>query len=126
MTAVPDQPGRRIDGPSWTHPITEPMIETTAQDPTAAAGDRDDEIRTVVARLARRHPSGDVVIERAAILAEGADCSGVVAWIVAHDGRPEQAVAPAQRGLHGPRLSDQTGADRRAPLRYVLPADAIA
>jgi hypothetical protein len=33
----------------------------------------DDEIRAVVTRLARPHPAGGEVIERAAILAEGSD-----------------------------------------------------
>jgi hypothetical protein len=90
-----------------------------------AAGPGDDAIRAIVTRLARRHPSGGVVIERAAILAEGADCAAVVAWIEAHDGEPEAAAAPAaKRGLHSARLSGSIGADTRAPARYVLPAGA--
>lgn len=82
----------------------------------------DDTIRTLVTRLCRSHPSGGEVIERAAILAEGADCDAVVAWITAHAGRPEASVsASAGRGLHAPRL--EAG---RTPVRYVLPADALS
>jgi hypothetical protein len=87
----------------------------------------DDATRAVVTRLARRHPSGGRVIERAAILAEGADCAAVVAWIIAHRGEPEAAaVSTTPRGLHSPRLSDPLGAEPRAPVRYVLPADVFA
>lgn len=82
-------------------------------------------IRAVVTRLSRPHPSGGDVIERAAILAEGADSSAVVAWIIAHDGAPEAAVAASSsRGLHGTRLNAQAGA--QPPLRYVLPPDTLA
>jgi hypothetical protein len=89
-------------------------------------GPNDDAIRTTVARLARRHPSGGTVIERAAILAEGTDCTAVVAWIIAHDGEPEAALSTAsRRGLHSPRLSEAIGPDARPPLRYVLPAGAL-
>jgi hypothetical protein len=48
-----------------------------------------DAIRSVVTRLARPHRAGGDVIERAAILAEGADAGAVFAWIAAHDGQPE-------------------------------------
>jgi hypothetical protein len=86
-----------------------------------------DPIRAVVARLSRRHPSGGTVIERAAILAEGADGTAVVAWIIAHAGQPEAAVVSApSRGLHSPRLSSTVGSEPRQPLRYVLPAGALA
>jgi hypothetical protein len=61
----------------------------------------DDAIRALVARLARAHPSGGKVIERAAILAEGADFAAVMAWVIAHGGKPEPTVAAAtRRGLH--------------------------
>jgi hypothetical protein len=89
--------------------------------------DKDDAIRTVLGRLARSHPSGGVVIERAAILAEGADCTAVVAWITAHDGQPEAAKTSSKSGgLHGARLSDPVAAGNRPPARYVLPAGALA
>ena len=81
-------------------------------------------IRNVVARLSRRHESGGSVIERAAIVAEGADSQTIVAWIVAHDGQPEfVASAPARGGLHGGRPSaDVFGG---APRRYVLPPGVL-
>jgi hypothetical protein len=84
-------------------------------------------IRAVVERLARRHPSGGMVVERAAILAEGADSAAVIAWIGAHAGQPEAAtVSTKGGGLHGSRLSSNGDADNRPPARYVLPADALA
>ena len=84
----------------------------------------DDAIRTLLGRLARSHSSGGVTIERAAILAEGADSAAVLAWITAHEGRPEAAPAgPAKGGgLHGHRLSDQ---GHRLPARYVLPPGVL-
>jgi hypothetical protein len=82
----------------------------------------EDAIRTLVRRLSRTHPSGGGVIERAAILAEGTDVDAVVAWILAHDGRPEVEAAPsAARGLHSARLTDAAS----PPARYVLPAGAL-
>src|SRR3954467_7935031 len=84
----------------------------------------DDAIRAVVERLARPHRSGGLVIERAAILAKGADCTAVVAWITAHDGQPETALAAPAGGLHGARLSPT--AAPRVPSRYVVPAEALA
>src|SRR5688572_28285667 len=68
----------------------------------------DEGIRKLVARLSRPHRSGGDVIERAAIMAEGADFDAVVAWIVAYDGEPESAKAPkgGGRGLHGLRMTE--------------------
>jgi hypothetical protein len=87
----------------------------------------DDAIRALVTRLARPHASGGEVIERAAILAEGADFAAVMAWITAHDGIPETQVAKApSHGLHGSRLSYSGEAEPRTPLRFVLPAGALA
>jgi hypothetical protein len=87
---------------------------------------RDDAIRAVVERLSRRHPSGGVVIERAAILAEGADCAAVVAWITAHDGEPEAAATKSNGGgLHGERLSQRDAEVQRPPARYVLPVGVL-
>jgi hypothetical protein len=99
-------------------------VETDDATAGTEAGDDDSAIRAVVERLARRHPSGGVVIERAAILAEGADCAAVVAWITARGGVAEAAVTSAKGGgLHGPRLSDR--ASHSPPARYVLPAGAL-
>ncbi len=87
----------------------------------------DDAIRALVTRLARPHSSGGEVIERAAILAEGADFAAVMEWITAHDGIPETQVAKASsHGLHGSRLSYSGSAEPRTPLRFVLPAGALA
>jgi hypothetical protein len=118
---MPDDSLHRTHGPSWSRPMTETQLEPAAH----KAPPDDDAIRAVVARLSRRHGSGGTVIERAAILAEGADSTNVVAWVVAHGGTPEAAVVSQTRGLHGPRLDASAGAVR-APLRYVLPAGALA
>jgi hypothetical protein len=87
----------------------------------------DDAIRALVGRLARPHPSGGKVIERAAILAEGTDSTAIMTWITAHAGIPETTIArPPRHGLHGSRLGDGSGAESRTPPRYVLPASALA
>jgi hypothetical protein len=102
----------------------------TSQEPEPAVRSAivdDDAIRDLITRLARPHASGGQVIERAAILAEGADFAAVLAWIDAHAGKPETAVSAApSRGLHGPRLSGGAGEELRPPSRFVLPADALA
>jgi hypothetical protein len=86
----------------------------------------DDEIRALLRRLSRTHPSGGTVIERAAIVAEGADSAAVVTWILDHAGEPEAAVdRSSKRGLHGTGLSGPVGPDSRSPARYVLPAGAL-
>jgi hypothetical protein len=86
----------------------------------------DDAIRALVTRLARAHPAGGTVVERAAIVAEGADADAVIAWIAAHGGQPE-AAAPtsARHGLHGSRLFDSGGSAPRTAARFVLPAGAL-
>jgi hypothetical protein len=85
----------------------------------------DADIRALVKRLARPHGSGGAVIERAAILAEAADFTSVITWIVDHDGRPEARLASVStHGLHGSR-ANEAGEDRRPPLRYVLPAGTL-
>jgi hypothetical protein len=86
----------------------------------------DDEIRALVTSLSRPHPSGGDVIERAAILATGSDSPAVVAWIVAHHGKPEAAAEPASAGLYGSHLAQGTRSGPRQPLRYVLPPGALA
>jgi hypothetical protein len=87
----------------------------------------DEAIRALVRRLARSHPSGGEVIERAAILAEGADFAAVMAWIVAHAGQPETTVSAGPKGgLHGSWLAAGAGAEPRTPLCFVLPAGALA
>jgi hypothetical protein len=86
----------------------------------------DDAILALVTRLARPHASGGEVVERAAILAEGADFPAVMAWITAHNGQPESTVpAASRRGLHGSRLNDPGADQPRSPLRFVLPAGTL-
>jgi hypothetical protein len=86
----------------------------------------DNEINQLVTRLSRPNASGGVVIERAAILAAGADFPAVMDWIAAHAGTPDTAAAaPRSRGLHGARLDERDAVGSRAPLRYVLPAEAL-
>ena len=83
-------------------------------------------IRSLVTRLARAHPSGGTVIERAAIVAEGADSEAVMTWIDAHDGKPEATVETStRRGLHGSRVHESGGAAPRTASRFVLPAGAL-
>ena len=102
------------------------QIQPTMQPPPTSrllsrAG-RDDATRAEVKRLARPHRSGGWVVERASLLAGGADFGAAVAWIEAHGGVAEQPAAPKlQGGLHSPR-----GVESVAPLRFVLPADALA
>jgi hypothetical protein len=86
----------------------------------------EERIRDVVTRLSRRHQSGGTVIERAAIVAEGAASQSILAWILAHDGQPE-ALAPAiaRGGLHGGSLNGNSGLDASAPRRYVLPPGVL-
>jgi len=86
----------------------------------------DDVIRSLVSRLARAHPSGGTVIERAAIVAEGAEFEAVMRWIVAHGGEPDAAAETSSRhGLHGSRLHASGGSGPRAASRFVLPAGAL-
>lgn len=87
----------------------------------------DDEIRDVVRRLARSHASGGQVIARAAIMAEGADATEVIAWIIAHGGQPEAGAASGpSSGLHRRRINDEAASAKRPPVRYVVPASAFA
>ena len=88
----------------------------------------EDDIRSLVKRLARPHPSGGAVIERAALMAEGDGFAEVLRWIEANGGEPE-AVKPAKsgarHGLHGARLSDTSAATEK-PRRFVLPPGVLA
>lgn len=84
------------------------------------------EINALLTRLARPHSSGGVVIERAAILAAGADFSAVMDWIDAHAGAADTTLAATRnRGLHGSRITDANATASREPLRFVLPAGAL-
>jgi hypothetical protein len=86
----------------------------------------DDAIRTLVARLGREHPSGGLVIERAAVLSIGPDSEAVMAWIVEHGGEPEAvAPKPAKAGLYGSRFDGGGAPATQAPSRFVLPPGAL-
>jgi hypothetical protein len=86
-----------------------------------------DRLEAVVKRLARPHPSGGYVVERAALLASGADFGALIAWIDDHAGVAEAiSPQPARRGLHGARVGLSGGSEPRNPLRFVLPAGSLA
>ena len=94
----------------------------SAEDPLGDA-----EIHALLKRLARPHSSGGDVVERAALLASGSDFPAVMAWIARHAGVAEAMASEApRRGLHGPRVGLSDGAAPRTPLRFVLPAGALA
>jgi hypothetical protein len=86
----------------------------------------DDAIRALLTRLARAHPSGGTVVERAAILAAGAEFDAVIAWVSAHGGAPEESTAKASSsGLYGSRIHDTGTAEPRVPSRFVLPPGVL-
>jgi hypothetical protein len=85
----------------------------------------DAEITTLVTRLSRPHASGGIVIERAAILAAGADYPAIVNWITVHSGTPETAATTGRsHGLHGSRIHGGNHLPS-PPVRFVLPAGAL-
>jgi hypothetical protein len=85
----------------------------------------DEAVLALVTRLARPHGSGGQVIERAAIMAAGADSAAVIEWVLAHAGEPEEPIAASRsRGLHGARLSGGA-AESGAPSRFVLPPGVL-
>jgi hypothetical protein len=84
------------------------------------------EIATLVTRLSRPHPSGGTVIERAAIVAAGADYPAIMDWITAHAGTPDTTPPTGRnRGLHGSRMTDGNTPASKQPMRFVLPANAL-
>ena len=83
-------------------------------------------IEEIVTRLARPHRGGGHVVERVAILAEGADFDAVMRWILDRDGIAEAAAAPrAPRGIHASRYHDTDGDAPPPPARFILPPNAI-
>ena len=72
-------------------------------------------------------PPAATSIERVAILAAGGDFRAILAWIAAHDGTPE-ALAPVAHkgGLHGSRLAYGVNDVDTTPVRFILPAGALA
>ena len=86
----------------------------------------DDAIRLLLIRLARAHPSGGTVIERAAIIAEGTGSEAVLRWLIAHGAQAEATVVTtARRGLHGADLRGSGDPGSSVPSRYILPAGAL-
>jgi hypothetical protein len=86
----------------------------------------DDAIRLLVTRLARPRPGGGATIERAAIVAEGADFEAVMTWIVARGGEPEaESDSSLRHGLHGSLLHSSGGSGSRVPARFILPSGAL-
>jgi len=88
---------------------------------TTAAPTDEDELRTVVDRLARSDRAGGRVIERAALLAEGARSTALLEWLGAHGWEPEAPATPASRGgggIHAQR--EHRAVVSAAPARYVL------
>ena len=86
----------------------------------------DDQIRSLLARLSRPHPSGGRVVERVAILAEGGDYHAVMKWVLDHDGVAEAiAPAPTKGGLHGGRVGYSTLAQAGEPVRFIIPAGVL-
>jgi hypothetical protein len=84
-------------------------------------------IQQTVVRLARPNASGGHAIERAALLAEGADFGAIEAWILERGGEPQTlASGRAPRGgLHGLRIDAAEKVDG-PPVRYLLPAGVLA
>jgi len=85
----------------------------------------DEGIRALVTRLARPHRSGGYVVDRAALLADGADFAEVMAWITARGGTAEAVVSTARGGLHEQHFDERAGAPAQAPRRFVLPPGAL-
>lgn len=86
----------------------------------------DVEIAALLTRLARPHPSGETVIEHAAILAAGADYPAIMDWITSHSGTPETTIPSAgSGGLHGSRIANGSSPASQRPTRFILPASAL-
>jgi hypothetical protein len=86
----------------------------------------DGAIRATVMRLCRPDGYGGAVIERAAIVAEGAPAEAIEEWILAHGGEPEARVVAVRPGLYGLRPDSEQLTRARPPRRYVLPAEALS
>ena len=84
------------------------------------------EIRTLVKRLARPHPSGGTVVEGTAVRAEGSDFDAVEAWMLARGAQPEQEGPQTEaRGLYASRFADADAQRNLSTPRYVLPPGAL-
>ena len=65
------------------------------------------------------------MIERAAILANGADFADVMAWITARGGIAETVVPAVRGGLHDQHFDPRPGAVATIPRRFILPPGAL-
>jgi len=85
----------------------------------------DEAVRAAALRLARPDGHGGMVVERAAILAEGTPSAAIEAWIIGHGGAPEAPTRTARAsGTYGLRAESPL-ADSRSPQRYLLPSGAF-
>jgi hypothetical protein len=83
-------------------------------------------IHELVTRLARPHRGGTLIVEGAAIRAEGSDFDAVEAWILSRGGKPEQEPPrPPARGLHAARFAESEAHRNLSTSRYILPASAL-
>ena len=101
------------------------MSDEAGATPSDADETGEQEIRALLARLGRRDANGGMVVERAALLAEGADFDATVAWILAHGGEPEARGAAVRRGLYGSQSESVGAAASQTPRRFVLPPGAL-
>jgi hypothetical protein len=95
-----------------------PAAQPVADDDDRASGEA---IQACVQRLSRPGPGGRRVIERAAIMAEGATAAAILDWLDAAAWRPEDPPADATAGgsgLHGLRRESRRA---QPPRRYVSP-----
>jgi hypothetical protein len=86
-------------------------------------------IDRIVRRLARPQPSGELVVERASLLAEGPHCSDIEAWILRNGGEAETSDdspdGDAGGGIFGARRSAYARVGSGHPARYFIPAGAL-
>ena len=75
-----------------------------------------------MSRLARPHSSGGVVVERASLLAEGANFAAIMDWILAHGGVAEAPGDQRGGGLQGIAAIERGAASVVTARRFVLPA----
>ncbi|MDX6479784.1 MAG: hypothetical protein QOG85_294 [Gaiellaceae bacterium] len=86
----------------------------------------DTTIDHIVRRLARPTKSGGHVIERAAVLAEGAHFADIEAWIIKSGGEPEVLEdAGSTGGVHMGRERSGRIRDDVVPVRYLLPSGSL-
>ena len=85
----------------------------------------EEEIRTLVRRIARRRSAGGWTVERATLLAHGSAVNDIEAWILRVGGIAESAAPKKGAGLYADRVTEREASRKPAPLRYVLPQEAF-